>query len=191
MRIMRVEIFYARCFIAGEIGNGGQFFHWFRKDGNNYFWDLTVKSLFSCINGMFSIKFPGPVIFSVIFSPKFLACASLKNYEKTRKISTDPLNNKYDAKHWSIFLALLRTIWVSESVNFIEKLDQRYNPRRLNLVHNDKFVIVEYYIFNSHWKRKVFISSFLSPHKRFAKTTEHVWYVLENQYFQDVLVILM
>ena len=97
-------------------------------------------------------------------------------------------SSKFDAKHWSIFLAWLRTICVSESVNFIEKLDQRYNPRRLNLVHNDKFVIVEYYIFNSHWKRKVFISSFLSPHKRFAKTKENVWYVLENQYIQDVLV---
>ena len=31
---------------------------------------------------MFSIKFLGLVIFPY-FSPKFLACASLKNYEKT------------------------------------------------------------------------------------------------------------
>ena len=42
---------------------------------------------------MVSIKLTGPVIFSVIFFPKFLACASLKNYgKKTWKISLDPLN---------------------------------------------------------------------------------------------------
>ena len=32
---------------------------------------------------MFSIKFTGPVIISVIILLKFLACASLKNYGKT------------------------------------------------------------------------------------------------------------
>ena len=145
-----------------------------------------VKQWLVVISSMFSIKFTSSVISSTIFSRSFLPVLASKTTEINMKNVHG--SSKYDAKHWSIFLAWLRTICVSESVNFIEKLDQRYNPRRLNLVHNDKFVIVEYYIFNSHWKRKVFISSFLSPHKRFAKTKEHVWHVLENQYIQDVLV---
>ena len=42
---------------------------------------------------MFSNKFTGPVYISMIFSPKFLACASLKNYGKNLwKISPDPIN---------------------------------------------------------------------------------------------------
>jgi len=47
---------------------------------------------------MFSIKFPGPGIFFVIFSQKFLACASLKDYRKN--IENFPGFPKYDAKHW-------------------------------------------------------------------------------------------
>ena len=43
-------------------------------------------------SGIFSIKFPGPVIFSIIFSPKGLACDNLKSYRKT---------HEYEAKHWA------------------------------------------------------------------------------------------
>ena len=39
---------------------------------------------------MFSIKFQGHLIVSMIFFPKFFACASQKNYDKTLKISSDP-----------------------------------------------------------------------------------------------------
>ena len=34
-------------------------------------------------SSMCSIKFPGPMKFSLFFSPKFLACACLKNYGKS------------------------------------------------------------------------------------------------------------
>ena len=48
---------------------------------------------------MFSIKFMGLVIFSMIFFHKFLDCASLKNYGKTTK--NIPMFKKYDAKYWA------------------------------------------------------------------------------------------
>ena len=49
---------------------------------------------------MFIIKLPGPVIFSMIFSPKFLACASLKNFGN-KTIENFPVSLKYNAKHWA------------------------------------------------------------------------------------------
>ena len=42
---------------------------------------------------MCSIKFPGPRKFFVLFSPKFFACASLKNYKKYIVISLDMMLN--------------------------------------------------------------------------------------------------
>ena len=49
---------------------------------------------------MFIFIFSGPVIFSVIFFLKFLACANFKNYGKNMK--NFPGSPKYDAKHWAI-----------------------------------------------------------------------------------------
>ena len=47
-------------------------------------------------SGMFSIKFPGAMIFFLMF----LACAGLKNYTKTMEnFYTSP---KYSAKYWAI-----------------------------------------------------------------------------------------
>ena len=45
-------------------------------------------------SGMFSIKFPGPAIFSEIFLPKVLACASLKIYRKKPWRISPNSNNK-------------------------------------------------------------------------------------------------
>ena len=54
---------------------------------NNSQWILDTKSVDTegkqDISAMFSIKFTGLVIISMIIFPKFLACASLKNYGKT------------------------------------------------------------------------------------------------------------
>ena len=49
---------------------------------------------------IFSIKFSGPMIFSVIFSLRFLACFSLKTAEKNMENFTE--SQKYYAKHWAI-----------------------------------------------------------------------------------------
>ena len=75
---------------------------------------------------MFSIKFPGPKIFSVIFSPTFLACASLKNYRK--KHGKFPGSSKYNAKHWaymfmwSVFECLRSTTLVVSSYSSLSWL---------------------------------------------------------------------
>ena len=51
------------------------------------------------LSWMFSIKFPGSLIFSMIYFLKVLPCASLKNCKKIHgKIPGSP---KYDAKHWA------------------------------------------------------------------------------------------
>ena len=51
---------------------------------------------------MFSIKFMGSVIFSIVIFPKFRACASLKNYEKTMDNFLG--SPKYNVKHWASVL---------------------------------------------------------------------------------------
>ena len=58
---------------------------------------LMYESVVLCISMTYSgtIKYPGPRIFSVTFSPEFLACATEKNIENF------PGTPKYDAKHWT------------------------------------------------------------------------------------------
>ena len=59
----------------------------------------SPKNRTKLTSGMFSIKFLGPVKFSVLFPSKFLACDSLKNYDKNMENFTG--FPKYDAKHWA------------------------------------------------------------------------------------------
>ena len=70
------------------------------------------KYFFSVSSGMFSIKFMGPVIISVIILPKFLASASLKNYGKNPwKISPDPLSIMLNI---GLKLRIVLVVWCQE-----------------------------------------------------------------------------
>jgi hypothetical protein len=54
-----------------------------------------------------------PMKFSVLWSPKFLACASLKNYGKNEENFPEFL--KYDAKHWAAVIHETFFWWITSN----------------------------------------------------------------------------
>ena len=87
----------------------------------------------------------GPMKFSMLFFPKFLACASLKYYGKN--MENFPGSPRYDAKHWaSVEISLnmigslhvhiiLQTIYVlkREILQFLGLKPAVYNRERLQI----------------------------------------------------------